>query len=114
MSVVENLAPSKNQQAAAGAAAKSDKTDPRPFIHPEDALASPELQELARLAIEEFRPRGRGYDENCSMPKENIHALFERGWLSTTVPKAVPDMRASEIRTMSLTPCCASFLGIGR
>jgi alkylation response protein AidB-like acyl-CoA dehydrogenase len=23
------------------------------------------------------------------MPKENIHALFERGWLSTTVPKAL-------------------------
>ena len=33
---------------------------------------------------------------------------------STIEPKAVPDMRASEIRTMSLTPACASFFGIGR
>ena len=33
---------------------------------------------------------------------------------STIVPNAVPLMRASEIRTMSLTPCGASFFGIGR
>ena len=33
---------------------------------------------------------------------------------STMVPKAVPLMRASEMRTMSLTPACASFFGIGR
>ncbi len=33
---------------------------------------------------------------------------------STMVPKAVPLMRASEIRTMSLTPPRASFFGIGR
>jgi alkylation response protein AidB-like acyl-CoA dehydrogenase len=85
MSVAENLTPSKKQQAAA----KSDKAGARSFIHPEDALASAEIQELARIAVEEFRPRGRGYDENCSMPKENIYALFERGWLSTTVPKAL-------------------------
>ena len=31
----------------------------------------------------------------------------------TTVPKAVPLMRASEMRTMSFTPCRASFRGIG-
>jgi hypothetical protein len=29
-------------------------------------------------------------------------------------PNAVPDMRASEMRTMSFTPACASFFGIGR
>ncbi len=33
---------------------------------------------------------------------------------STIVPNAVPLMRASETRTMSLTPARASFLGIGR
>ena len=32
----------------------------------------------------------------------------------TMVPKAVPLMRASEIRTMSFTPCCASLRGIGK
>jgi hypothetical protein len=30
------------------------------------------------------------------------------------VPMAVPLMRASEVRTMSFTPDCASFLGMGR
>ena len=30
---------------------------------------------------------------------------------STTVPYAVPDMRASEIRTMSVTPCFRIFAG---
>ena len=33
---------------------------------------------------------------------------------STMVPNAVPLIRASEIRTMSLTPARASFIGIGR
>lgn len=33
---------------------------------------------------------------------------------STIVPKAVPDIRASEMRTMSFTPARASFFGIGR
>ena len=33
---------------------------------------------------------------------------------STMVPNAVPLIRASEIRTMSLTPVRASFFGIGR
>jgi germacradienol/geosmin synthase len=32
---------------------------------------------------------------------------------STTVPYAVPDMRPSQIRTMSLTPCFSSFAGRG-
>ena len=34
--------------------------------------------------------------------------------LRTMVPNAVPLMRASEMRTMSLTPACESFLGIGK
>ena len=33
---------------------------------------------------------------------------------STMVPKAVPLMRASEMRTMSVTPARRSFSGIGR
>jgi len=33
---------------------------------------------------------------------------------STMVPKAVPDMRQSLIRTMSFTPARASFFGMGR
>ena len=33
---------------------------------------------------------------------------------STMVPNAVPLMRASDTRTMSLTPLVASFFGIGR
>jgi len=33
---------------------------------------------------------------------------------STIVPYAVPLMRASEMRTMSLTPARASFAGIGK
>ena len=33
---------------------------------------------------------------------------------STMVPNAVPLIRASDIRTMSLTPARASFIGIGR
>ena len=32
----------------------------------------------------------------------------------TIAPNAVPLMRASDSRTMSLTPCVASFFGIGR
>ena len=32
---------------------------------------------------------------------------------STIVPRAVPLIRPSEIRTMSFTPCRASFFGIG-
>ena len=33
---------------------------------------------------------------------------------STMVPKAVPDMRQSLMRTMSFTPARASFFGMGR
>ena len=33
---------------------------------------------------------------------------------STIVPKAVPLMRASEMRTMSLTPVRANFFGMGK
>ncbi|WP_294923759.1 acyl-CoA dehydrogenase family protein [uncultured Paracoccus sp.] len=57
------------------------------MFNPEAALQRDDIQELERLAIEEFRPRGRGYDAECSMPVENMQALFERGWLATTLPR---------------------------
>lgn len=59
------------------------------MFNAEAALETAEMKELADLAINQFRPRGRRYDENCSMPVENIQALFERGWLATTLPKSV-------------------------
>jgi alkylation response protein AidB-like acyl-CoA dehydrogenase len=74
---------------ASKAAATNARLSTRSFLHPDDALASPAIQELARCAVEEFRPRGRSYDEKCSMPKENIQTLFEGGWLSATVPQAL-------------------------
>lgn len=58
-------------------------------IDPERVLESPEIKELGRLAIEKFRPRGRKYDPDCLMPEENIQELFERGWLTTTLPKEI-------------------------
>mgnify|MGYP003624490655 FL=1 len=57
------------------------------MIDPVDALQSKEIQELHEIAINEFAPRGRKYDENADMPVENIQTLFEKGWLSTTLPK---------------------------
>ena len=55
----------------------------------EAVLETPDFKELNRLAIDEFRPRGREYDENCELPEKNIQALRERGWLSTAVSKAL-------------------------
>jgi len=57
------------------------------MIDPVEALESKEIKELHEIAIEEFRPRGRKYDENADMPEENIKYLFENGWLTTTLPK---------------------------
>lgn len=57
------------------------------MIDPVKALEADDMQELARIAVEEFRPRGARYDRDCSMPVENIDALFRRGWLTTTLPK---------------------------
>ncbi len=74
-----NTAPNQGQ---------SGKAQPMRF-DPEAVLETPELRELNRLAIEEFRPRGRGYDQNCDIPVENIKALHERGWLATTVSKSL-------------------------
>ena len=54
---------------------------------PMQVLESPEIKELEELALREFRPRGRMYDENCSMPMENLQSVFERGWLTATAPK---------------------------
>ena len=57
------------------------------MFNPEAALERDDIKELSRLTIEEFRPRGREFDANCSMPVANMQALFERGWLATTLPK---------------------------
>ena len=57
------------------------------MIDPVEALERADIKELEALAIGEFRPRGAGYDRECEMPRENIEALFARGWLTTTLPK---------------------------
>ena len=57
------------------------------MIDPVEALERDDIKELEALAIGEFRPRGARYDTNCDMPRENIEALFARGWLTTTLPK---------------------------
>jgi alkylation response protein AidB-like acyl-CoA dehydrogenase len=58
------------------------------IMDPQLVARSPEILELERLAVEEFRPRGRQYDLNCEMPVENIQELFDRGWLQPVLPKA--------------------------
>lgn len=65
----------------------SNKVRKLNVIDPVDALESKDIKELEELAIESFRPRGRGYDARSVMPSENIEELFARGWLTTTVSK---------------------------
>jgi alkylation response protein AidB-like acyl-CoA dehydrogenase len=55
---------------------------------PVEVLESPEIRELEELALKEFLPRGRKYDETYSMPMENLQSVFERGWLTATAPAA--------------------------
>jgi alkylation response protein AidB-like acyl-CoA dehydrogenase len=57
------------------------------MLDPVDALRTEEMQELHRMAVEDFRPRGRDYDVRSSMPTENIQQLHDAGWLTTTLPK---------------------------
>jgi alkylation response protein AidB-like acyl-CoA dehydrogenase len=59
------------------------------FLDPVDALNSPEIQELAKLAVSRFRERSRDYEADRSMPEENIKELFERGWLTATVARDI-------------------------
>lgn len=80
MSAVASLA---GTHAAPGRRASYDAEAP---------LHTPAMQELARLAVEEFRPRGREYDKDCEMPVANIKALHERGWLSVAVSEALGGM----------------------
>ena len=56
---------------------------------PDAVLGSIELQSLARMAVEEFRPRGRGYDADAELPVENLRALHRDGWLATTVSRSL-------------------------
>ena len=62
------------------------------FKDPVDALASPEVQELAQLAVTRFRARSIEYDPACKMPEANIRELFERGWLTATVSRELGGM----------------------
>lgn len=73
----------------ASMAKSDDVAAPSAVIDPEAVLERPEIKELERLALENFRPRGRQYDENCSMPEKNIEELFAAGWLNTTLPKEI-------------------------
>lgn len=57
------------------------------FKDPVEALASPEIRELAELAVTRFRERSIEYDPFCKMPEANIHELFERGWLTATISR---------------------------
>ena len=59
------------------------------------------------------RPRG-GCGRRRAPRRAGRRRAASGATCSTIEPKAVPDMRASEMRTMSFTPACASFFGIGR
>lgn len=59
------------------------------MLDPVDALNTDEMRALAKLAIDNFVPRGRDYDARSVMPKENIQDLHEGGWLTATLPKAM-------------------------
>jgi alkylation response protein AidB-like acyl-CoA dehydrogenase len=59
------------------------------MLDPQIVANSPEILELGRLAVEEFRPRGYHYDSKFEMPAENINELFRRGWLHPVLPKAM-------------------------
>lgn len=56
------------------------------MLDPVDALNTDKMRELERMAIENFRPRGRDYDAQSVMPMENIRELHEAGWLRATLP----------------------------
>ncbi|MDX2484971.1 MAG: acyl-CoA dehydrogenase family protein [Pseudodonghicola sp.] len=59
------------------------------MLDPVDALNTDDMRALAKLAIDNFVPRGRDYDARSVMPKENIQDLHEGGWLTATLPKAM-------------------------
>ena len=66
---------------------KFEKTPSADFVDPEDALNSQEMRDLEKMAIENFRPRGRDYDAKSVMPSKNIQELHEAGWLTATLSK---------------------------
>jgi alkylation response protein AidB-like acyl-CoA dehydrogenase len=59
------------------------------FVDPVQALNAPEMQELAELAVTQFRQRSQHYEANCLMPEENLKELSERGWLTASLSKAM-------------------------
>lgn len=62
------------------------------MIDPVEALESPKMKELHEMAVSEFRPKGPEYDADASMPEDNINRLFEKGWLTITLPKEIGGM----------------------
>ncbi len=59
------------------------------FVDPVEALNRPEMKELGDLAVTKFRQRSQHYETECLMPEENLKELFERGWLTATLSKAM-------------------------
>ncbi len=52
---------------------------------PESVLKDDRLRDLKKLAVTNFRSRGRAYDEARALPMENLRELHERGWLRATL-----------------------------
>jgi len=59
------------------------------MLDPVDALNTDDMRALEKMALENFLPRGREYDERSVMPKKNIQELHDAGWLTTTLPKSM-------------------------
>ena len=68
---------------------KVEKAGSGYFVDPEDALQTDEMRALEKMAIEQFRPRGRDYDARSVMPSENIQELHDAGWLTATLSKEI-------------------------
>lgn len=65
------------------------------MLDPIDALNTDKMRDLERMAVENFRPRGRDYDAQSVMPMENIRELHEAGWLRATLPEAFGGMNSN-------------------
>ena len=65
------------------------------MLDPIDALKTDKMRDLERMAVENFRPRGRDYDARSVMPMENIRELHEAGWLRATLPESFAGMNSN-------------------
>ena len=59
------------------------------MLDPVDALNTDDMRALEKMAIENFLPRGRDYDAQSVMPKDNIQDLHDAGWLTAALPKSM-------------------------